>query len=437
MPGPLLGAPSNRRFSCDCDDGRTSHSGNDDIAAERCTAAMTTRVTVTDAALRDMVREALDNKEFSGWSSNEEGHAKVSPTVDPSIAVTDPVNPNFTPQDKTELGVAIGQLVKNLPDTDMPGIYAAVKQSIEQKSEKEQEADMKKQASQGGTEQVEEALRLEIRSVIANVLSETFVDPADAQADADDDDPTDTEGRPKRPHSYKATALGGGMSASFEEIAKEHGMSVAGAKQAVDKAIEKLKFLYGLPEDDRELIVLTAMNAYVEKLSKTGELTASDVQLMKDHPDIVRELDGFREFLHNSIRKVRKPGQELEDPLGEGVVSEGSTAAKVAERKRKRPDLYCSKCLWMTGGGDCPRHGGEPWTKEREAAAKAKSRGGGEMDEADEVKAGDTLKMRSLNKPTTKPNKTTTTSKSLTNSGNTQVDWNGMDEGDGFEDLKV
>jgi hypothetical protein len=348
---------------------------------------VTPKVTVTKEALRDMVREALDNKEFSGWSSNEEGHANVNANVDPSIAVTDPVNPNFTPQDKTELGIAIGQLVKNLPDTDMPGIYTMVKKSIDQKTEKEQEADMEKRAMQGGTKQVEEALRAEVRREIMAVLKETFVDPADAQADEDEEEPTDADGVPKkRPHSYKATALGGGMAASFEEIAKTLGFSVAGAKQAVDKAIEKLKFLYGLPEDDREILVLTAMNDYISKLNGTGELTAADVQLMHDHPDIVRELDGFREFLHNSIRKARKPGQKVADPLGESDQLD-------------------------------------------------------EDDEANSPKPGDRISMTSLKHPqataSSKPGKDTQKAKSLTYGNDVSVDWNGLDEEDDFADLEV
>jgi hypothetical protein len=35
-----------------------------------------------------------------------------------------------------------------------------------------------------------------------------------------------------------------------------------------------------------------------------------------------------------------------------------NTAAKVAKHKEANPHLYCSKCLWKTGGGNCPRHGG-------------------------------------------------------------------------------
>ena len=33
-------------------------------------------------------------------------------------------------------------------------------------------------------------------------------------------------------------------------------------------------------------------------------------------------------------------------------------AAKVAQHKTKHPELYCSasKCLYRTGGGNCPRH---------------------------------------------------------------------------------
>jgi hypothetical protein len=54
-----------------------------------------------------------------------------------------------------------------------------------------------------------------------------------------------------------------------------------------------------------------------------------------------------------------------------------NTAAKVAERKQRQPDLYCSepRCLWLTGGGKCPRHGGPAWTPERQREASAKARG--------------------------------------------------------------
>lgn len=35
-----------------------------------------------------------------------------------------------------------------------------------------------------------------------------------------------------------------------------------------------------------------------------------------------------------------------------------NTAAKVAQRKEKHPEMYCPvpRCLWRTNGERCPRH---------------------------------------------------------------------------------
>jgi benzoyl-CoA reductase/2-hydroxyglutaryl-CoA dehydratase subunit BcrC/BadD/HgdB len=104
--------------------------------------------------------------------------------------------------------------------------------------------------------------------------------------------------------------------ASFEEIATELGFSVAGAKQAVDKALEKAQFIAATDSDEMEIIVLTTMSDYIKMLAKTGELSSADVTLLKDHPAIVRELDGFRDYLHNSIRRARK-ATAVVNPLGE------------------------------------------------------------------------------------------------------------------------
>lgn len=361
-----------------------------------------TKVVISDKALREMVREALDS---TGWSGEGESPAvKINPITDPSVAVTDPVNPNFTPQDKTEFGVAIQQLVKNLPDTDMPAVFTAVKTALDRRSEKD-EIDAATQAAMVAgsqeaidnagnsgkdkeqhegkmptTNKVEEMLRARIRKAIleARGLTEADLDQAgkekkdlspatnpnnvvakkipmgvhggeyqkrhektvgdlrktlgpsvekyeeepaaEEEPHLPDEEGGDEEAEKKPKHAHQEIgALGQVGAASFEDIAKEAGMSVSGAKQAVDKALLRFKFLYELPEDDREILVLTAMNDYIGMLNKTGELTAADVQLMKDHPDIVRELDGFREYLHNTIRRnMKAKPEDLEDPLGEG-----------------------------------------------------------------------------------------------------------------------
>lgn len=384
-----------------------------------------TKVVVTEKALREMVREAMWNKEYSGWSSNHEGPAAVNSEVDPSAMVTDPVNPNFTPQNKTEFGVAVNQLVKNLPDSDMPELFDTVKMAIDQNEKKEDEEEMTKKAAQGGTNQVEEAVRKSIRKILADLnprwgnLSEAK--PVDwsklppvtgplppvkkipagehgaeymrriektktdlkrglGKAAATIDAPitpeemgvveppaSGVEGEeavvnPEAPHvgdgvpdapgkrkAYKASALGTMHDVdydeergqrkpmSFEEIAQELGFSVAGAKQAVDKAFEKAKFLWGgdMDEDDREILILTALNDYITFLTKSGELTPADIKLMKDHPDIVRELDGFREFLHNHIRRARRADQKLYNP----VKDEGDSEPPSAVGESKQPVL--------------------------------------------------------------------------------------------------
>lgn len=293
------------------------------------------QVTVSDQALRELVREALDGGHLGDLTIPEEEPApvNVNPVVDPSAAETDPINPCYTPQTKQELDVAVRNLVKNLPVDKVPAIYKTIHGAVDAMEDDMEDADTDKKAEQGGTDQVEEAIRREVRKVLheinprfdASFSGTDYGDSGDEDEEEDDDD----EDKPRR--AYKKTALGNmndvnydetkGEHApkSFEEIAKGMEFSVAGAKQAVDKAVEQFGFMYKLwsdEPDDYEILILSAMNDYIKMLNKTGELSAADVRLMKDHPDIVRELDGFREFLHNSIRRARK-GAALENPLGE------------------------------------------------------------------------------------------------------------------------
>ena len=178
----------------------------------------------------------------------------------------------------------------------------------------------KKKPASADQLRAEAALRREVRKIISEIspkfdLSYSGID----YGDPDDDEEEDLG--PKKPkRAYKTTAIGNMMDvdgASFDDIAKKFGFSISGAKQAVDKALEKARFIGSIEEDEREILVLTAMNDYIKLLSRSGELAAGDVQLMKDHPDIVRELDGFREFLHTYVKRARKADAKLEDPLGE------------------------------------------------------------------------------------------------------------------------
>jgi hypothetical protein len=430
-----------------------------------------TRVVISDAALRDVVREALNG---TGWSNEDAGDVNVNPVVDPSATVTDPVNPDFTPQTKTEFGIAVNQLVKNLPDGDMPVVYATVKKALDQKTEKEEITDAEQAALAGGSQQaiddvqdekrhegkrpmdnkqLEEMLRAQIRKALTeqptaipagtvDASLDEEEDPADVAADEDPDEPTDAHGRPKkRTKAYKPGALGGMADvggASFDEIAKEEGMSVAGAKQLVDKSLEKLKFLWKLSDDERDIMVLTAANEYIRYLAKTGELTAPDVQLMKDHPTIVTELDGFREFLHNYVRKARKEGQKV-STFGEARIEPGS------------------QIKMKSVSGEHPK--ATPPGEQKPGVTKAKTASGKSAqvdwngldedeatDEADvpgkPIVPGQQIRMKSLSgehpKAASPGEKRPSVTKLKTASGrDSEIDWGGLDEEDEMDEAEV
>ncbi len=273
------------------------------------------KVVITQDVLSKLVREVLDGKE-----DTNEGPANVNPIVDPSAAVTEPINPSFTPQNRTEMGVALKDLVKAIPNDKIPALYKNIKDVVEDVPEltDEQEKAMKKQNDK--TIKSTQAVETFVRDMVRTALKEAeWRDPADVQADEDPEEQAlDADAGSRK--AYKSTAIGGMHDvggASFEQIAKDVGMSVAGAKQAVDKALKKARYFAEMDEDDREIFTLQAMVDYIDQLNRTGELTPADVQLMKDHPDIVRTLDGFREYLDKQFRRAVRKGDMPAMP-GEG-----------------------------------------------------------------------------------------------------------------------
>lgn len=394
------------------------------------------KVVVSEEALREMVKEALDGGHLGDLTVHEEEEpVNVNPVVDPSASQTDPINPDFVPQTKPELDIAIKQLTKIIPVEKVPHFYKTLRAVIDvENKQSEEDVEMKK-AAQGGTDQVvEKVLRKEVRKILSTIL-EARPDPwkdalpptnpnnvvprrvepgvhggeatrriektkADLRKglgkavaqyetlpDDDEDDslppasgqvevePAPTQA-PQRRHAYKVSALGGvsdvgGMSFEsianeltkqlraeaeeefwqdfddltvgwdedrkvakenelqkklnaaktsdnpddlkkfFAEFGKQTSSATSGAKRIHDEAFKKAQFIMMMDEDDLEILVLTTVKEYVEYLAKSGELSAADVQLMKDHPQIVRELDGFREYLDNVIKRARREDQKI------------------------------------------------------------------------------------------------------------------------------
>lgn len=210
-----------------------------------------------------------------------EGDVNVSSVVDPLSVETVPANPNFTPQDHTQFQVAFQRMIRNVPDEKIPKLYDIIKDAIDEvvdeDEEKQRERDTSMKNNKLNTETV-------IRKAIRKMLQET-------------EEPEETLGGDPDDPSY-------GRPATFKEIAEELGFSVAGAKQAVDKALQKAAFLaQQMEEPERDIMTLEAIKDYIYHLQSSGELTPADAQLMADHPGIVSELDGFREFLHKYVKR--------------------------------------------------------------------------------------------------------------------------------------
>jgi hypothetical protein len=77
--------------------------------------------------------------------------------------------------------------------------------------------------------------------------------------------------------------------------------------------MQKAKFVGSMDQDDLEILVLQSMSEYIDILKNTGEISNEEVSLLKNNPGIVRELDGFREFLNNAIKSARKESENVED----------------------------------------------------------------------------------------------------------------------------
>jgi len=284
---------------------------------------MKMKLIVSKQAVREFIRETMMNPSV-GWQSTSElsdSPSAVSAVVDPSAAVTDPDNPNFKPANRKELQIALLALTDNVSDDLASDTFDVVLDAINKNNDEE---DMK------NDKKVEEAVRLAIRKMLSEAelppikkipmgvhggewmkahekrrkdLEKTLTS-MNVDTDAEEMTRADAPVAGRDRKNVMQTDVGG---ASFKQIAQEMGYaSESGAKQAVEKAMTKVQFASSMDPDQLQIVVLTAMSDYIDFLNKSGELTPADVQLMKDHPNIVSELDGFREFLDKYMKRQMK-----------------------------------------------------------------------------------------------------------------------------------
>lgn len=260
---------------------------------------------LSEADLRRLIEKALTGEEKLPVKAND--------VVDPLEQDTT-LDTTFSPETKFELINAIKNAVKFLPDEESNSAYQVIKTALDKYLDTNDGAPKMKKA-QLSDKQIEENVRKQVRKILSEVMPKFDLSFSGYDHSDDEDDDDKPQKKKSEKYGFKSTAIGnmsdiGG--ATFDEIAKELGFAITGAKAAVDKALEKLRFVVQMDQDELEILVLTAMKDYIKMLQKTGELTASDVALLKDNPDIVRTLDGFREFLHVYIKRARKAsGQKV------------------------------------------------------------------------------------------------------------------------------
>lgn len=272
---------------------------------------------IREETLRRIVTTLLEDKTLGPAMIN------VNPVVDPSAAVTDPSNQNFKPGSKAELNVALTALVNNLSDDKIGSVYDSVRDAFDS-PEDEGKKEMKRDTHS------EQVIRLAVRKLMNEISGDDAraaylagggkitklpssatsyargpKSPAVAKLRAElEKMPDDSDADQASVGSNLMVGDVGGM--GLKELAAEFGFkNPNGVLQWINRVLDKVR---GRVENFEELQVLTLeiLNDYINELAAASEpeLTPHDVQLMKDNPQMVAELDSFRVYLNNRLRKA-------------------------------------------------------------------------------------------------------------------------------------
>jgi hypothetical protein len=278
--------------------------------------------TLKESEIRKLVKRLLEDSSLGPTLA-----VRVNPVVDPSASLTNPDNENYKPNTRQELQISLGTMLEDVPDEKIPDIYDSLKDALDAKQNEEGKEQMEK-----SNKKVEEAIRLAVRKILSEAPpvrkfpfghsafpkgpnSPQVVSLRNTLDNMQIDEPDETRrgDEPAQGRTRRNVTMTDVQGASFDGIAKELGFSVSAAKLAVEKALQKARFTMMMDPEDLEILVLKSMSDYIDMLSSSGELSAADVKLLKDHPDIVRELDGFREFLDKAIRTEKKAHKKDEE----------------------------------------------------------------------------------------------------------------------------
>lgn len=261
--------------------------------------------------------------EPSPLSSDEDSSPPTDPPVD---------DPEYVPTNANELAAAADKLARRVGPDSLSAYYGYLKRLekaslngklAKTKPEPEKVADQLAAAQAGGEgagnvdKNVEEHVRRAVRSIISEIVPQGGLSFSGWGMDPDAED--DDEEEPRR--GRKNTTVVDVEGETLDAIAKEFGFAAPiGAKAFIDRTLEKMRFMWELREDDPESFdrfLFMAAREYIEYLESSGELAAEEVALLNKHPEFVVELDGYREFIHNYVKRGIRAKKKAEGGAGD------------------------------------------------------------------------------------------------------------------------
>jgi len=286
-----------------------------------------------NSQIRNLVKRLLEDKSLGPAMIN------VNPVVDPSAAVTDPANPNFKPSSKAELIVALQAMVQQLPDENISDVYDSIKGSMIPKQDQGEEKMDK------GTK-AEQVIRLAVRKIISEISKKKEEEAAEMWNQGLSGDaaraeflsrggkitkvPAGTTAR--KPGEYGAPptekqrldlkkALSGTHLEDEDEKSEKRGYETG------DITLRELAAEFGFKNPNGVLqwinnkvlpkirtraenplllqtATLEAMKEYIDELAAATDMPEDEVELLKKNPDMVGELESFRNYLQKKLAKV-------------------------------------------------------------------------------------------------------------------------------------
>ena len=304
---------------------------------------------MNESELRSLVKVLLEDKSLGPQL------VKVNPVVDPSAILTDPSNPDYKPNTKQELQVAVTAMIADLSDDKVSDLYDSFKGALQS-----QEEDKGKDQMDKSNKKIEESIRMAIRALLAEIelprsIKEYYAkDPTTGEMVWKGSGPApklaSSVGVQKFDPSARGIEVGPqspagkSLKSTFKkmkdsdftapdltqpeagrmrrnkmqegdkllQLAKEFGFkNPNGVLQFINRVLEKMKKRY----DDYDAVAIASleiMKEYIDELSmplKSGSktldplITPQDAELMRQHPELIKDLETFRVYLNKKLRE--------------------------------------------------------------------------------------------------------------------------------------